>query len=312
VDPGAAAELISQIYVPVRVIEQRPGTDFRMQMAVLPVGTMTAGFLSLATSSRITADETALFHLNLTLHGHAESRRSNSESILTERGAGVLFDPKQDADVFWSDNSGHLCLMIPRETLESEIAALLGRVVKAPLSFAPHLRLDALAGRLLAPVVQMVVSELHNPSPVQRFPTVGRHLEGLVLDGLLLGHQHNYSELLDRPAPAARTPIRRAVELVEAKPEQPWTTVGLAQQVHLSVRALQEGFRREHDLPPMAYVREVRLRRAHRMLLEADPVSIQVQDVAAHLGFLHLGRFSATYRDRFGENPSATLARLAT
>ncbi len=308
-DPDLAAELISELYLPVRVLPQHAGSDFQMQMAVLPVGTMTAGVITFAASSRITAEETEQFHLNVTLRGHAVTRRSGAGRIVTDAGAGVLFDTGQDADVLWSDDCVQLCLMFPRETLESETAALLGRTVTTPLAFTPHLRLDSLAGRLLTPLVQMLVSELHSPSAVRRFPTVGRHLEGLVLDGLLLGQRHNYSDLLDRPASAARTPIQRAVELIQSRPEHPWTTVGLAQEVHLSVRALQEGFRRHHSSPPMAYVREVRLVRARRMLLGADPGDLQVQDVAAGLGFMHHGRFSTLYRERFGESPSATLGR---
>ena len=308
-DPDLAAELISEVYLPVRVRTQHAGTDFQMQMAVLPVGTMTAGVLTFAASSRITAEETEQFHFNLTLRGHAVSRRSGAGRIVTDAGAGVLFDPGQNADVLWSDDCGQLCLMIPRETLESEIAALLGRTVSKPLAFTQHLKLDSLAGRLLAPLVQMLVSELHSPSAVRRFPSVGRHLEGLVLDGLLLGQRHNYSDLLDRPSSAARTPIQRAAELIHSRPEHPWTTVGLAQEVHLSARALQEGFRRHHELSPMAYVREVRLLRAHRLLLGADPDGLQVQEVAAGLGFMHHGRFSALYRERFGESPSTTLHR---
>lgn len=309
-DPDLAADLISGIFLPVRVVPRRAKADFRMLMTVLPVGTMTAGMLTFANSSRVTAEETTVrFHLNLTLSGHAVSRRSRSERIVTQGGAGVLFEPGQRPDVLWSEDCCQLCLMIPRETLESEVAALLGRALTAPLSFAPHQRLDAHTVELLAPLAQMIVSELQNPSSARRFPTIGRHVEGLVLDGLLLGQRHNYSELLDHPASAARTPIQHAVELVEAMPEHPWTTVGLAQQVHLSVRALQDGFRRYQDLAPMAHVREVRLRRANRMLLESDPGTIQVQDVAASLGFAHHGRFSTTYRARFGESPSTTLGR---
>lgn len=127
-----------------------------MQMAVLLVGTMTAGVLTVAASSRITAEETEQFHLNVTLRGHAVSRRRGAGRIVTDAGAGVLFDPGQDADILWSDDCSQLCLMIPRETLESEIAALLGRTVSKPLAFTPHLRLDSYAGRLLTPLVQML------------------------------------------------------------------------------------------------------------------------------------------------------------
>lgn len=310
VDPDAAAELVGKAYLPVRILPRGAGDHFRMQMTNVRMGTMSAGVLALAARTRIASVERAQFHLNLTLRGRVTTERRGAEPIVTERGTGVLLDPGQVADILWSDHSEQVCLMIPRETLESEIEALLGRVVKNPLSFAPRLELDCPESRLLAPAIQMLVSELCNPSGARRFPTVARHLEGLILDGLLLGHRHNYSELVDRPAPTAGTPVRRAVELLEDMPEQPWTTVRLAQEVHLSIRALQEGFRRHYDLPPMAYLREVRLRRAHRTLLEAQPASVRVQDVAVRFGFLHAGRFSVTYRQRYGESPSATLARL--
>jgi transcriptional regulator GlxA family with amidase domain len=77
--------------------------------------------------------------------------------------------------------------------------------------------------------------------------------------------------------------------------------------VHLSVRALQEGFRRDLATPPMTYLRQVRLRRARQILLTADRETTTVGAVANSLGILHLGRFAAAYRDAFGETPSDTL-----
>ena len=104
-------------------------------------------------------------------------------------------------------------------------------------------------------------------------------------------------------------PIRRAVELIEEQPAQPWTTVRLAAEVHLSVRALQEGFRRDLGTPPMAYLRQVRLRRAHGALRAAEHDTTTVRAVAVSLGIMHLSRFAAAYREAFGETPSETLNR---
>jgi transcriptional regulator GlxA family with amidase domain len=80
-------------------------------------------------------------------------------------------------------------------------------------------------------------------------------------------------------------------------------------EVHLSVRALQEGFRQDLDTPPMAYLRRVRLRRAHEALLVAARDTTTVRSVAVSLGIVHLGRFAAAYRKAFGETPSETLSR---
>ncbi|MCW2827829.1 MAG: transcriptional regulator, AraC family, partial [Marmoricola sp.] len=80
-------------------------------------------------------------------------------------------------------------------------------------------------------------------------------------------------------------------------------------EVHLSVRALQEGFKRDLGMSPLAYLRLVRLRRAHRVLEQATPESTTVAAVALGLGLLHMGRFAASYRRAFGEMPSETLRR---
>lgn len=66
-------------------------------------------------------------------------------------------------------------------------------------------------------------------------------------------------------------------------------------------------FRRYLDMTPMGYLRLVRLDRAHRDLLDADPATTRVQQVAARWGFAHTGRFAAMYREAYGRVPSDTL-----
>lgn len=57
----------------------------------------------------------------------------------------------------------------------------------------------------------------------------------------------------------------------------------------------------------MAYLREVRLRKAHQTLLESNPSTVTVASVAYRWGFTNLGRFASAHATRYGEAPSATL-----
>lgn len=59
----------------------------------------------------------------------------------------------------------------------------------------------------------------------------------------------------------------------------------------------------------MAYLREVRLCRAHEALSAADRDATTVRAVAAGVGMLHPSRFAAAYREAFGDTPSDTLDR---
>lgn len=64
-------------------------------------------------------------------------------------------------------------------------------------------------------------------------------------------------------------------------------------------------------MSPMAYLRDVRLRRAHQTLRESDPSEVTVSSVAYRWGFTNLGRFATAHANRYGETPSATLHRMA-
>lgn len=105
--------------------------------------------------------------------------------------------------------------------------------------------------------------------------------------------------------------LRAVVEHIEENAHLPLTPTELAQVAGLSVRALQDAFQRTLDMPPLAYLRQVRLDRAHADLEAADPAAVTVAGVAGRWGFAHLGRFSAYYAERFGERPSDTLRRTA-
>lgn len=135
---------------------------------------------------------------------------------------------------------------------------------------------------------------------------VQRHFERLLVSGLLLAQTHNYTEELLRPQPPAypRT-VRKAVDLIEAHPETPFTVGDLARAAGVSVRRLQEGFSEHLGVTPLTYLRNVRLDRVHADLLTG---ATGVTEAAGRWGFTHLSRFSAAYRRRFGAAPSQTRA----
>lgn len=102
--------------------------------------------------------------------------------------------------------------------------------------------------------------------------------------------------------------IRRATAYIDAHASQPLTVAQIAEAAHTSVRSLQQGFARHYDTSPTAYLRRVRLERAHQELVEATPDNgSTVADVAQRWGFGQPSRFAAHYREAFGRLPSETL-----
>ena len=103
--------------------------------------------------------------------------------------------------------------------------------------------------------------------------------------------------------------LRAAVEHIHAHAAEDVTVGELSAVAGLSVRSVQESFRRVFDVSPLTYLRQVRLDRVRADLLSTDPQAGAVGDVARRWGFTHLGRFSAAYHQRFGEYPKQTLRR---
>ena len=307
-NPDDAEEIISKHYLPNRLQLPR-STSLKMDLAGLQIGVIKAGRLSYGHRVRQVTEEAHSFHVNMPVRGHAVSTCGQSEPVDAAAGQHLVFSPEAPAEIAWSADCVQLCLMIPRAGLEAELEHLLGRSVRSRLRFDFGV-VPAHGGGRLQTVLELVAQELDQPSGLAASHIAGRHLEGLVLDGLLLGQPHNYSQAsmgLSGRAPGGV--IKRAVELMEERPAEPWTTVSLATELHLSVRALQAGFKRDVGMTPMGYLRMVRLRRAQVALREANPAETTVKEVAVSLGLLHQGRFAVSYRALFGEMPSETLRR---
>jgi transcriptional regulator GlxA family with amidase domain len=102
--------------------------------------------------------------------------------------------------------------------------------------------------------------------------------------------------------------VRRAIAYLEDAAAEDVRIGDVAAAARLSTRALQEAFRRHLDTTPMAYLKSIRLARAHADLRQAAVEDgTTVAAVAYRWGFGNLGRFAADYRREFGRSPSEVL-----
>ena len=75
----------------------------------------------------------------------------------------------------------------------------------------------------------------------------------------------------------------------------------------VSERTLRTAFAEAYGMSPLQYLKSIRLLQARRALRNSNPRRTTVLREALRSGFWHMGRFSAEYKKRFGELPSATL-----
>jgi AraC-like DNA-binding protein len=203
-----------------------------------------------------------------------------------------------------------LTLLLEHSAMEAELSAMLGHDISSPVRF--DLLLSDVDHAPFSRALHLLRGELESPDGLTALPAMSARLGRLVIAGLLISQPSNYFEELTRPrggvGPRA---IRAAVAFIEDQPAKIITVADIAKAVGLSVRALDDGFRRHVGTPPMSYLRDVRMTRAHDELVAADPNFTTATSVAGDWGFWHYGRFAAAYRRRYGCTPSQTLRGTA-
>lgn len=113
-----------------------------------------------------------------------------------------------------------------------------------------------------------------------------------------------------RPSGIEPFSLKLAQEFIEQNAYLPIGPADIAHAAGLSVRSLQHALRRYRDTTPTGLLQAVRLDRVREALLAGDPRTDSVSAIARQWGFLHLGRFSDTYQQRFGQLPSHTLRMM--
>ena len=101
--------------------------------------------------------------------------------------------------------------------------------------------------------------------------------------------------------------VRSVEAYVRAYPDRAMAVSSLSRRVGLSERGLRQAFYGVHGVSPKRWIIAVRLERVRRILSFPPSDGLTVTEVATRHGFFELGRFASTYRQTFGESPSATL-----
>jgi len=306
-----SSAVVKDLFYAIAMDVRGPAERFAFDLDVVQFGPLTVADLRFGAEISVAIDRMTTYHLDLPQSGHAVTRQAGSEvigsperAILYRPDAGPIEAPRISADCRL------LSAKIEPAALEAELESLLGHPVRAPLEIARSFDLTTGPGRSLSRLVRLVGAELHDDGGLIHHPLIAGRLWHGILTGLLLAADHPYrDELADEAPPSRPRHVKRAIDVMEADPGRPVTVHDLARVSGVGVRALQEGFHRHVGLTPMAYLRRLRLARAHEELRLASRGEATVASVASRWGFVHLGRFAAAYRRTYGVSPVETLDR---
>lgn len=234
--------------------------------------------------------------------GRAFTTHRGVETHLTHE-QGVLLTPQGGSAISHGAGWEMMGLRFERPYLESQFQLLTGTSrglsdIQSAVPLGGDGSLERLAG--------LLAEAAFTPDHFLGAPQVTSALGEALARALLLS-QPAVASLMDSARACAPRHLRRAEEWMEAHGHQRVRMSEVARAAGVSVRSLERAFMAHRGCTPLAFLQELRLGRARRLLRGALPG--KVTTIALECGFTTPGRFSAAYRARFGELPSETLHR---
>jgi AraC-like DNA-binding protein len=153
---------------------------------------------------------------------------------------------------------------------------------------------------LLAAASEMVLATEPGIDDRQQALAEGRFIERMV--DLVLR-----DAVTRRPGELTLERARNLEAWIDAHLGEPITAGELCRVAGVDERCLQQSFLYRRGISPMRFVAKRRLLAAHQWLTDASHAG-KVTEAGLRFGFSHLGRFSVSYRQLFGETPPQTRA----
>ena len=186
--------------------------------------------------------------------------------------------------------------------------ALVGRDLQrptTPLLIRPRaadldrlLRLHGRVGRLIET----------RPAAISH-PEVGRSLDHELLQALVACLADGEARRASRITLEHEAVLARLEAVLANCPDKVIPIPELCRTLNVLERTLRNCCAKLLGFGPRAYMNLRRLKLARVAILQADPVTTEVREIAKRFGFKEMGRFAAVYRASFGETPSRTLRR---
>lgn len=249
----------------------------------------------------------SFFLLQVPIEGSAHVRCGRIGADVAPGIRASLLSPTLPTRMTWFDGCLKRIVQIDRAMLERQFAALTG-TDPANIEFATGLSLADDRGAALLRHVGMMFEVAEMADGVTDAYRV------MLRDGLatllLTGFEHNRRAAFERPAAdAGPMPLRKAVAFIFENLAGPLPSADIAAAAGVSLRSLQDGFRRGHGVTIGDFILNARLDLFRSLLIRGGQPSVSVTDAALASGLGHLGRAAQAYRRRYGELPSETLSR---
>jgi AraC-like DNA-binding protein len=249
------------------------------------------------------------FLLTVPLKGHT-TFKFNGETIVCNKHRAMMLSPVRNLSLHRSRGSENTVVKMGCKAVETALTSMIARKLDGPLLFEPLVNIHAGIGASLRRYVLHLFNDIGNDDSGMAIPEVANAASRALITEVLFLLRHNYSDMLTGLGKNPLMPaVRRVEKYIEANSDRIINDRLLANFSGSSANTLYRVFMKYRGYTPMQFLRQVRMRRARKLLLTpgADDT---VTSIALDCGFTHLSRFAGKYRLQYGESPSATLRKV--
>ncbi|WDY60594.1 AraC family transcriptional regulator [Pseudomonas sp. PSKL.D1] len=215
---------------------------------------------------------------------------------------GLAVDKLGLRSVSFAEGHAQCGMSIGRAVFAERLSVLLGRPLAEPIRFVPVVELCQPALQGIRALLELATGNEFDPL-INSGLLMPARLQDMLVDAVLENWPHNHSQALHSPAPAlAPRHVKLAMSYLRDHPDTQVSGSELAQLANVSLRALQDGFRRFAGTSIVGYQRQVRLEQAREWLLRGEGAS--VAEAALRHGFSNAGRFTQYFQQAFGVSPA--------
>lgn len=311
-DEREAAELLGEAFSPTRLtLDQADTRRFAASLYGVQLRNVSMLYVDLAVTATLDIQAMGPYYaVHMPTNGGAVCTH-NDRTFEANPIRAVVTSPGMGLTMRFAFDSPQLVIRIEQEALSRHLTRLLGGSLSRPIVFEPEMDLTTDAAMRWNGAIQLLHTEVfYAGSLVQRGLGISSMEELLMSTLLLVQPSNHHAQLVLPKEQAGRRVVRESLDYIEAHLRERITMDDIAASVHMSIRAIQQGFREELGSTPMLYLRDRRLERAREDLTDVMPSDgVTVTEVAERWGFSHLSNFAVLYKKRWGESPSETLRR---
>lgn len=240
----------------------------------------------------------SMYHLQLVIAGCCMVRYAAREAFALTPGTATLINPDEPVALEYSADCVKLIVNVPQTlmTLRRDQGSEAGQLCFRPTA------LDLPRDGALYRMLELMFLEA-DQQPAEKLSLSGP-IGQLVAAKLLEQFPHDCVALREDARFFAQVD-----GFISAHIRTDFSAADLARATNVSLRTLYERFKQSGRPSPHTYIKQCRLRCVRERIEAGLPRARNVTEVALEHGVSHLGRFSADYKQLFGELPSDTLRR---